>query len=249
MDIEMVFVEGGTFQMGCTPEQEVIHCGNDEKPVHSVTVSSFRIGKYEITQAQWVAVMNGNPSGNKTDDQQPVESISWYEAVAFCNALSDKMMLTPAYAISGTTVTLNSSYTGYRLPTEAEWEYAARGCKVGNCENFAYSGSNNASEVAWYADNSGGKSHPVGQKKPNGLGIYDMSGNVWEWAYDWQAAYQSNAQTNPTGPVSGGSNRVLRGQSFSHAATDAIRVAARNSWPSPNGHSNLIGLRVVLPAQ
>jgi formylglycine-generating enzyme required for sulfatase activity len=245
----MVFVEGGTFTMGCVPERDG-SCVSNELPAHSVTLSSFSIGKYEVTQAQWVAVMNSNPSNNKTDDQRPVEYITWYEAVAFCNALSAKVGLTPAYTIDGTTVTLKSSYTGYRLPTEAEWEYAARGCEgdgsggTATCENLIYSGSSDPGEVGWH-NGITSTSRPVGQKKPNRLGIYDMSGNVWEWVYDWFGAYTSAAATNPTGPSSG-TNGIKRGCAFGGGAT-TLRVALRNANSVRSARLVDLGLRVVLP--
>jgi formylglycine-generating enzyme required for sulfatase activity len=251
---EMVFVKGGTFTMGCVPERDGTCLTAAELPAHSVTVSSFSIGKYEVTQAQWVAVKGSNPSNNKTDDQLPVENITWYEAVEFCNALSEQSGLTPAYGIDGTTVTLSTSYTGYRLPTEAEWEYTARGCKgdgssgAATCENFRYSGSNNADEVGWHAGNSSLMSHPAGQKKPNGLGIFDMSGNVWEWTYDRAGNYTSAAATNPTGPETGNA-RVPRGGSRSESITSWLHIAGRPTWDSPSGRNVHRGLRVALPAQ
>ena len=161
--IEMVFVKGGTFMMGATPEQGS-DAGDGEKPVHSVTVSDFYIGKYEVTQAQWKAVMGKNPSHYKGENR-PVERVSWYDIQKFIEKLNAK--------------------TGkrYRLPTEAEWEYAARG---GNqSKGYKYSGSNDIGSVAWYTNNSGDRTHPVGQKQPNELGLYDMTGNVWEWCSDW----------------------------------------------------------------
>jgi formylglycine-generating enzyme required for sulfatase activity len=265
---EMVRVEGGTFTMGCTAEQ-TNYCSSTEKPTHNVTLSSFSIGKYEVTQAQWKAVMTGiagtsvadageiygwkdtNCGNIPCDDQRPAENMDWFEAVTFCNELSKKAGLQEVYTITGTgtskTVTLDVSKKGYRLPTEAEWEYAARGCKAGSCENLLYSGSTNANEVEWDTNNSGRTTHPVGQKKPNALGIYDMSGNVWEWVYDWVGNYTSTAVTNPTGPSSG-SSRVLRGGSWNDGVA-SCRVAVRNTWEKPSTHYSGFGLRVALPAQ
>ena len=204
-NIEMVFVKGGTFTMGATAEQGS-DAESDEKPTHSVTVSDFYIGKYEVTQAQWKAVMGSNPSYSKGDNL-PVEWVSWNDIQEFITKLN--------------------AQTGkkFRLPTEAEWEYAARG---GNkSKGYKYSGSNSISDVAWYGDNSSSKIHPVGQKSPNELGIYDMSGNVWEWCQDWysSSAYSSSSQTNPTGPSSG-SSRVLRGGSWNYSA-GSCRVSLR----------------------
>ncbi|MBQ3247459.1 MAG: SUMF1/EgtB/PvdO family nonheme iron enzyme, partial [Alistipes sp.] len=172
---EMVFVKGGTFTMGATAEQGS-DADSDEKPAHSVTVSNFYIGKYEVTQAQWEAVMGKNPSRFKGDNL-PVERVSWNDIQKFIEKLNAK--------------------TGkrYRLPTEAEWEYAARG---GNqSKGYKYSGSNDIGSVAWYTDNSSSPTHPVGQKQPNELGLYDMSGNVYEWCSDWHGSYSSGSQTNP----------------------------------------------------
>ena len=208
--IEMVYVAGGTFTMGATAEQGS-DADSDEKPTHSVTVSDFYIGKYEVTQAQWKAVMGSNPSYFKGDNL-PVENVSWNDIQEFIKKLN--------------------AQTGkrFRLPTEAEWEYAARG---GNqSKGYKYSGSNSIDDVAWYTDNSSSKTHPVGQKTPNELGIYDMSGNVYEWCQDWKGSYSSSSQTNPTGPSSG-SGRVLRGGSWSISAW-SCRVSYRFSdYPDP----------------
>ncbi|MDR3188259.1 MAG: formylglycine-generating enzyme family protein [Prevotellaceae bacterium] len=267
LDIEMVHVEGGTFTMGCTAEQT--GCNANEKPTHSVTLSSFSIGKYEITQAQWKLVMTGvagtsvadageiyswkgtNCGNIPCDEQRPAEYMDWYEAVKFCNELSKKVGLEEAYAISGATVTLTGK-RGYRLPTEAEWEYVARGCKVdgsaGNavCENLLYSGSNDLNEVGWYKENSSATTHPVGQKKPNALGIHDMSGNVWEWVYDWwYASYSSAAAANPTGPNSG-TYHAVRGGAWDSDA-ERHRAATRSPCGIANCHLTSLGLRVVLP--
>lgn len=222
----MVYVEGGTFQMGSNSGD------SDEKPVHSVTVSSFYIGKYEVTQKQWTEVMGSNPADFKGDNR-PVESISWYQAVEFCNKLSQKEGLTPAYTINGRNVTCNWNANGYRLPTEAEWEFAARG---GNkSKGFTYAGSNNIDEVAWYDSNSGSKTQAVGTKKANELGLYDMSGNVWEWCWDWYGSYSSGAKTNPRGPS--GSYRVLRGGSWYSSAL-YCRSAFRDGGGPDDGHDN-----------
>ena len=183
----MVWVDGGTFRMGATSEQgsEI----SDEKPVHSVTLSGYYIGKTEVTQALWQAVMGSNPSYFEGDDL-PVEQVSWDDCQEFIRKLN--------------------SLTGqnFRLPTEAEWEFACRGGN--NSRGYKYSGSNYIDNVAWYDGNSGDKTHPVATKSPNELGIYDMSGNVWEWCADWYGDYSSGRQTNPKGPY-GGSRRVYRG--------------------------------------
>lgn len=183
----MVWVDGGTFRMGATSEQgsEI----SDEKPVHSVTLSGYYIGKTEVTQALWQAVMGSNPSYFEGDGL-PVEQVSWDDCQKFIRKLN--------------------SLTGqnFRLPTEAEWEFACRGGN--NSRGYKYSGSNYIDNVAWYDGNSGDKTHPVATKSPNELGIYDMSGNVWEWCADWYGDYSSGRQTNPKGPYDG-SYRVYRG--------------------------------------
>ena len=216
----MVYVEGGTFIMGATAEQKKTY--KDEKPAHSVTLSSFYIGKYEVTQALWKAVMGSNPSHWKGDNL-PVENVSWNDCQTFLLKLN---------AMTGQT---------FRLPTEAEWEFAARG---GNKNRgYQYSGSNVLSDVAWYADNSGSKTHNVGAKAPNELGIYDMSGNVWEWCQDWKKSYSSSPQTNPKGPSSG-SSRVYRGGSWILSAR-GCRVASRDCFTPDYGGIDL-GLRLAL---
>jgi formylglycine-generating enzyme required for sulfatase activity len=201
--IDMIFVQGGTFQMGYNDGD------SDENPIHSVTVSNFYIGKFEVTQKEWKDVMGSNPSNFKGDNL-PVENVSWYDAVDFCNKKSEKEGLLKCYSGSGENISCDFSKNGYRLPTEAEWEYAAHGGV--SARSTTYSGSNNIGEVAWYyySKKSGSKTQPVGTKKANELGIYDMSGNVWEWCWDWYGSYSSSSQTNPKG-ASSGSSRVSRG--------------------------------------
>ena len=231
--VDLVFVEGDTFQMDSTDGE------SDEELFHSVTVSNFHISKYPVTQKQWIDVMGSNPSHFKGDNL-PVENISWYDAVDFCNKLSQKEGLTPAYTINGTDVTCNWKAIGYRLPTEAEWEFAAKG---GNkSKGFVYAGSDNIDEVAWYESNSGNKTHAVGTKKANELGIYDMAGNVWEWCWDWKAPYSSSAKPNPSGPDSG-FYRILRGGSCCFNA-ERCRSASRGiNYPNHSDHNG--GFRVV----
>ena len=216
----MVYVSGGTFTMGATSEQG--SDAYDEKPTHSVTLSSFYLCKYEVTQALWKAVMGKNPSSFKGNNL-PVENVSWNDCQTFISRLN------------------NLTGKNFRLPTEAEWEYAARG---GNrSRGYKYSGSNVLSDVAWYDDNSGSKTHPVGSKSPNELGLYDMSGNVWEWCSDWYGTYSSSSQTNPTG-VSSGSDRVNRGGSWGRDTRDC-RSSFRNNC-SPDYRYNGLGLRLAL---
>ncbi|GHT68811.1 hypothetical protein AGMMS50239_34600 [Bacteroidia bacterium] len=217
---EMIFVQGGTFTMGCTSEQGS-DCYSDEKPAHQVTLSAYYIGKYEVTQKQWQEVMGTNPSYFKGDNL-PVEQVSWEDVQDFI-------------------VRLNS-LTGknYRLPTEAEWEYAARGGS--QSRNTKYSGAYSPDNCAWYSSNSNSKTHPVGTKQANELGIYDMSGNVYEWCSDWYGAYSSTPQTNPTGATLG-SGRVYRGGSWGSGAQD-VRVPIRNSSTPGLRYSNL-GFRLA----
>ncbi len=217
----MVKVEGSTFTMGATPEQ-----GNDayeyERPAHQVTLSDYYIGRYEVTQKEWQAVMGDNPS-KFYGDNLPVDYVSWNDCQDFINKLNQLTGLK------------------FRLPTEAEWEFAARGGK--QSKGYKYSGSDNAKNIAWYEKNSGSKPHQVGTKEPNELGIYDMSGNVGEWCGDWYGRYSSSAQTNPTGPSSG-SGRVLRGGGWSRDA-GYCRVSDR-SLINPSIRGNFSGFRVVL---
>lgn len=215
---EMIFVKGGTFQMG----QEGIAA-----PVHPVTLSDFEIGKYPVTQKLWVDIMGNNPSQFKGDDL-PVESVSWLDAQDFLKKLNT---LFPE--------------KGYRLPTEAEWEFAARGGILS--KGYTYAGSNDLKEVGWFSDNSGSKTHVVGQKKANELGIHDMSGNVSEWCADWYDEYKDSKQPiyNPTGSAAI-SSRVVRGGSWAYGSTDC-RVANRNDW----GHDfrfDYLGFRLAKDA-
>lgn len=231
-----VLVRGGTFQMGSNSGY------NNEKPVHSVTVSSFYISKYEVTQKEYKSLMGSNPSHASfgIGDNNPVYRVSWYDAVEYCNELSRKEGLTPAYSGSGDDIKFNFNANGYRLPTEAEWEYAARG---GNSSlEYTYSGSNSIDSVAWYSGNSGIKTHPVGGKQANELGLYDMSGNVWEWCWDRYESYSSGSQTDPTGKSSG-SYRVIRGGCWGNNVS-AFHLANRFDY-SPVAQDGRIGFRVV----
>ena len=221
VSFEMVYVEGGSFDMGATTEQGS-DAWDEEYPVHRVTLSGYYIGKCEVTQELWEAVMGSNPS-NFRGAQNPVERVSWNDCQKFVRRLN---------RLTGRT---------FRLPTEAEWEYAARG---GNKSlHYKYIGSDNIDDVAWYYDNSGSSTHAVGTRTANELGIYDMSGNVYEWCSDWYGGYSAGAQTNPQGPSSD-SCRVLRGGSWGNDAR-GCRVSNRgNGAPgNSNGHS---GIRLVL---
>jgi formylglycine-generating enzyme required for sulfatase activity/serine/threonine protein kinase len=219
-----VYVKGGTFTMGCTSEQT--DCEYWEKPAHPVTLSSFNIGKFEVTQSQWQAVMGSNPSGFKGCKECPVENVSWNDTQKFIKKLQK---------LTG---------KGFRLPTEAEWEFAARGGT--RTRGYQYAGGNNLSSVAWFAGNSNKKTHPVGQKEPNELGLYDMSGNVMEWCNDNYGIryYNDSPSTNPKGPSTFGSYRVVRGGAWSTGAF-LHRVAYRY-YKSPHDRAySYRGLRLV----
>jgi formylglycine-generating enzyme required for sulfatase activity len=270
----MVLVQGGTFTMGNTWGDG----DSDEKPTHSVTLSSFYMSNYEITNAQVTEAYNWalgqgkltvssssvrNNEGNAQElldldasdcqisyngsqlivesgrEDYPAIEISWYGAAAYCNYLSEKKGYNRVYDLSDWSVNLSAK--GYRLPTEAEWEYAARGGN--NSNGYKYSGSDNIEDVAWYGSNSGGSTRTVGTKQGNELGLYDMSGNVWEWCNDWYGSsyYSSSPSNNPPGPASG-STRVLRGDCWVYSAYHA-RVANRNG-NYPYGTYNNVGFRI-----
>ena len=216
----MLLITGGCYQMG----DQFGDGKAEEQPVHQVCVGDFYLGKYEVTQAQWLQVMGYNPSRDQQGGHYPVDSISWKEALAFTTALSG-----------------NSG--NYRLPTEAEWEYAAR--SGGQKQKF--SGSNNVDEVAWHLDNAGQGSHPVGQKQANGFGLYDMSGNLYEWCFDRYAAdyYRQSPVQNPTG-ASKGSERSQRGGSWSSKISYS-RSSYRTSGDEETSRSRKTGLRLALP--
>ena len=222
VSFDMMMVKAGTFTMGATSEME--DSESDEKPTHQVTLTNdYYIGKTEVTQALWKAVMSNNPSYFKGDNL-PVVKVSWDDCQKFISKLN--------------------SLTGqnFRLPTEAEWEFAARGGN--NSNHYQYSGSNELGDVAWYDGNSGGKTHVVATKQPNELGLYDMSGNVWEWCSDYYDNYSSSSQTNPTGPNSG-SYRVFRGGGWFNNARNC-RSSIRNYYTPDNSSFNDLGLRLVL---
>jgi formylglycine-generating enzyme required for sulfatase activity len=230
LGLEMVAIKGGTFQMGCTSEQQ--DCGSDEKTPnsnsHSVTLSNFYIGKYEVTQAQWKKIMGTNPSYFKDCDKCPVEQVSYKDIEVFLEKLNQKTRKI------------------YSLPTEAQWEYVARG---GGGESYQYIGSNTLKDVAWYSGNSSSKTHEVGGKTPNGYGLYDMSGNVWEWCKDWyDSSYyaKSDNRHNPENTTVG-TYRVLRGGSWFNDPLDC-RVAFRGNDTSTNRNSTC-GFRLVLSGQ
>ncbi|WP_213699144.1 SUMF1/EgtB/PvdO family nonheme iron enzyme [Acetomicrobium sp.] len=247
----MVLVEGGTFTMGDTWGGGE----NDEKPTHKVTFTyDFYIGKYETTFDEYDAFCSATGKSKPNDQgwgrgQRPVISVSWWDAIAYCNWLSEKEKLPKAYDNNGNLLDKDGKVTtdpskvvGYRLPTEAEWEYAARG---GNkSKGYKYSGSDNVGDVAWYDSNSQSKTHEVGTKAPNELGLYDMSGNVYEWCSDWYGGYSSSAQTNPYKSTVSylGSARVGRGGGWDSIATNAL--VARRHTISPAGTYDCLGFRI-----
>lgn len=216
VSFKMIAVKGGTFQMGSDDGYEW------EKPVHQVTLSDYYIGETEVTQELWTAVMGSNPPKFTGNMQRPVEMVSWNDCQTFISKLNE---------LTGET---------FRLPTEAQWEYAARG---GNkSKGYTYSGGDAIDDVAWHEYNSGGMTHPVKTKAPNELGIYDMTGNVYEWCSDWKGSYSSAAQTDPTGPATG-SARVIRGGGWGSDAT-YCRVASRGS-STPTFSYTSLGLRLA----
>ena len=228
VQFRMMPVAGGVFRMGAD-EKQGSWAAADEKPLHEVALSDYYIGQYPVTQGLWRKVTGRNPSNNKAGDDYPVEYVSWDDCQEFIKKLNDRTGLE------------------FRLPREAEWEYAARGGR--QSRGFLCSGSDNADEVAWHEGNSslgfwkGRRTHPVGQKKPNELGLYDMSGNVWEWCQDWYGPYKDEAQTDPAGPASG-RYRVLRGGSSWRSAR-FCRVSDRK-FGDPGGRGGYGGLRLVL---
>jgi formylglycine-generating enzyme required for sulfatase activity len=244
-DMELVYVKGGCYQMGDTLDEG----GPEEKPVHEVCIKDFYMGKYEVTQEQWQKVMGENPSKFKACGKEcPVDSVSWDMAQAFIKKLNElsKKKARPAAETTKKERLATEATWEYRLPTEAEWEYAAR--SEGKSEKFS-GGSDEVDKFAWYLENSN-ETHPVGQKAPNGLGIHDMSGNVWEWTSDWYQStyYASSPRNDPAGPAAG-VDRVARGGSWGIGWVD-VRTSYRNYLP-PGYRSDRTGLRILrtLPPQ
>ncbi len=225
VSFKMIHVEGGTFRMGANEGDTVAY--GEEKPAHEVTLSDYWMGETQVTQALWEAVMGNNPSEFKGDRNLPVESVSWLDCKEFIRKLN--------------------KLTGrrFRLPKEAQWEFAARGGNLGKNNQYLYAGSFDLFDVAWYNENSKGKTHPVGELDPNELGFYDMTGNVWEWCNDWyDGDFYSNSPTyNPSGPTSG-SKRVCRGGCWDND-TRSYRVSYRGC-DTPTSADRYLGLRLAL---
>lgn len=224
--IDMVLVKGGSFILGCQDGRDV-ECESQTKPPHPVKVGDYYIGKHEVTQALWTKVMGYNPSRFKGCEQCPVENVSWDSVQVFLKKI-------------------NRMYPGlgFRLPTLAEWEYAARGGR--KSKGYTFIGSNNGLEVGWYDENSGNKTHPVGEKKPNELGLYDMGGNVWEWCSDWFGPYTEDEAVNPTGPLTG-THKAYKGGAWQYSS-QYTRPAHRgdlNSYEFNDDH----GFRLARPAR
>ncbi|MBU4445177.1 SUMF1/EgtB/PvdO family nonheme iron enzyme [bacterium] len=238
IDNNMILIQGGTFTMGSNTGD------SDEKPVHQETLSSFYFCRYEVTQLEWQSLMGGNPSHFR-GDFLPVEYVSWDNAVNFCNKLSERQGLTPCYTINETNIKCNYAVNGYRLPSEAEWEYVALG---GNqSQNIKYSSIVRIDSIAWYYDNSGKKTRPVGTKKSNDLGIYDMSGNVEEWCNNlYNTSYEQVTYLNNSKGSPGGVFRVFRGGSWFDSAFNC-RPTNRN-YNIQSEQSKFIGFRLCRSA-
>ena len=263
--MDTVPVADGTFMMGSTTT------GSNEYPQHQVTLTQgFSMSKYQVTQAQYQTVMGSLPNNLTANDygkgdNYPVYYVSWYDAIVFCNKLSEREGLTPAYSINSTilpsewgavptssnatwnAVIIVTGSNGYRLPTEAQWEFAAKGGALASSPYKIYSGSDTADDVAWYGEGNT-STHPVGTKAPNDLGLYDMSGNVWEWCWDWYETYPNTAQTDPIGSSLTSGNRVVRGGGYRQSETE-VRSVSRGGTLGPHSNWDDVGFRVVRPVQ
>jgi formylglycine-generating enzyme required for sulfatase activity len=246
IETDLIQVKGGTFKMGSKNSDTSAEL--DEQKEHSVTLNTFEISKFEITVWEWKQFIKANkmkmpikPSWG-WQDNYPINGITWNEAIAYCNWLSTKEKLQPCYSKKGPNFVCNFKANGYRLPTEAEWEFAAKGGT--NSKGFRYSGSDKLEDVAWYKANSNGQPHTVGTKLPNELGIYDMSGNVWEWCWDWynKDFYKLEKGDNPKGPEMG-ERRTVRGGSWD-SKSNYVRPANRISTIPSKTHE-FYGFRIA----
>lgn len=246
IETDLIQVKGGTFKMGSKNSDTSAEL--DEQKEHSVTLNTFEISKFEVTVWEWKQFIKANkmkmpikPSWG-WQDNYPINGITWNEAIAYCNWLSTKEKLQPCYSKKGPNFVCNFKANGYRLPTEAEWEFAAKGGT--NSKGFRYSGSDKLEDVAWYKANSNGQPHTVGTKLPNELGIYDMSGNVWEWCWDWynKDFYKLEKGDNPKGPEMG-ERRTVRGGSWD-SKSNYVRPANRISTIPSKTHE-FYGFRIA----
>lgn len=244
--LDMVKVEGGTFMMGSRDDNKIAE--NDEQKQHEVTVNTFEINKLEVSVWEWKDYCKKTKKALPVkqawgwNDNYPITNVTWNDAINYCNWLSKQDGLKPAYKIVGPNVVCDFSANGYRLPTEAEWEFAAKG---GNkSKNSLVSGSTVTEDVAWYVKNSGRRPHAVGTKLPNELGIHDMSGNVWEWCWDWynQEYYKIEDGKNPKGPIRG-EKKSVRGGSWD-SQENYLRTANRIST-SPDKTNEFYGFRLA----
>jgi formylglycine-generating enzyme required for sulfatase activity len=246
IETDLIQVKGGTFKMGSKTSDTSAEL--DEQKEHSVTLNTFEISKFEVTVWEWKQFIKANkmkmpikPSWG-WQDNYPINGITWNEAIAYCNWLSTKEKLQPCYSKKGPNFVCNFKANGYRLPTEAEWEFAAKGGT--NSKGFRYSGSDKLEDVAWHKVNSNGQPHTVGTKLPNELGIYDMSGNVWEWCWDWynKDFYKLEKVDNPKGPEMG-ERRTVRGGSWD-SKSNYVRPANRISTIPSKTHE-FYGFRIA----
>ncbi|MDR1929956.1 MAG: formylglycine-generating enzyme family protein [Treponema sp.] len=236
---KMIHINGGSFYRGSNEGAFRVN-----ERVHEATVKPFLLSETEVTQDLYAAVMNHNPSYFK-GAELPVESVSWFDAVLFCNSLSELNGLKPAYTVEGETVTWDRDSKGFRLPTEAEWEYAARGGQNAGgeiLEKAGYSGGSAAADLGWYSANANRRPQPVKTKLPNQLGLYDMSGNVWEWCWDWYDDYPAEPIYDPVGSPQG-RNRVFRGGAWV-TPVNQLRVTFRVGNP-PSSKAYSVGFRIA----